>query len=544
MAFLLAQGGSTLYKIDMSTGTATALTLPTGVTLSTTRKPKFAVLNQWVAMVNSPSVNLVVDPEGVVRVMVPRAPTHGPSVVAGSSTGLTGAYQYKDSFVVLNSDGELLMESALSPPSTSVTFANTDASLTDIEPSLDNITARRMYRTLAGATAYFHIMDVDGNVGEALIENNADATVTLLPALSDTLVSPPGTMPGSRLKNIVEWKSRLWAIADEPGTQDTVYCTETNKVYAWPNSLVAYPTGQDGKGVVAFAVRKNQLGLLKRSGLWQISGTSGTTGIAITNVSVQQIAFDKAGSLSPDTTVTINDRVYYLGRDGVYEWGDSGVVNISNDTVAPWFKTDTYFNRTRFVNAFARYNEARNSYELHLAALGSSTEDRWVSFNLDTRKWYGPHKTALFTPTHAAGMVDGDGLPVTFVGGSDGIIYTGNSTLSRDGAATAIDMDCLGPVHSLDAPDIEHYWGQMSMLTKVEAAGTLTITPATGRLDTNGAVTPTQSTIAHTLTTGRELLRRLGDGPLLQLRFQQATVNVNATLYGFEINPVFENGRR
>ena len=51
MAFLLTQAGSTLYKVNLSSGTATALTLPTGVTLSTTRKPKFALLNQWVAMV-------------------------------------------------------------------------------------------------------------------------------------------------------------------------------------------------------------------------------------------------------------------------------------------------------------------------------------------------------------------------------------------------------------------------------------------------------------------------------------------------------------
>lgn len=539
MAFLIAQGGASLYKINLSTGVATTLTLPSGVTLSTTRKPRFAVLNQWVAMVNSPTQNLVIDPEGTVRVMVPRAPTHPPTVVAGSSTGLSGGYKYRYSFVVLDSDGNLLQESPLSPVSTTATLAATDASLTDIMPSLDTVSARRIYRTLSNGALFFHLLDVEGNVGEALIDNAPDATLTLLPALSDTLVSPPGTLPGSRFKLITEWKSRLWGISDDPDLLDRVFGSETNKVYAWPNSVVAYPVGEDGQGLTGFAVRKNQLGLIKRSGLWQISGSAGSTGIAFANISVQQIAFGKAGSLSPDTSLTVNDRAYYLGRDGVYEWSDNGVMNISNEQVAPWFQTDTYFNRTRFSNAFARYNELRNSYELHLAAAGSSVEDRWVSFNLTTRRWYGPHKTGQLTPTHAAGLVDGDGLPISLVGGADGVVYLANSTLARDGAATAIDFDCTGPWHHADAPDIEHFWGQLSVLSRIESGGTLTVTPTVGRLGASA-----QATISHDLTTGREILRRLGDGALMQLRFQQATVNRGVSLFGYEVAPVFENGRR
>jgi hypothetical protein len=496
MAYLIAQGGSSLYKVDLSTGTATALTLPTGVTLSTTRKPRFAVLNQWVVMVNSPSRNLVIDPEGTVRVLVPRAPTHPPSVVAGSSTGLTGAYQYKYSYVVLNSDGELLMESPLSPASVSLTLANTDASLTDIAPSLDSVSARRIYRTLAGGTEYFHIADVDGNVGEAFLDNVPDATVELLPALSDTLITPPGTLPGSRFKLVTEWKSRLWGVSDDPSLIDTVYATETNKVYAWPNQAIVFPVGEDKQGINGFAVRKNQLGLLKRTGLWIISGSAGSSGISVANIAVQQVAPKKAGSLSPDTIVTINDVVYYLGRDGVYEWrGDNVVESITDSSVAPWFKTDDYFQRSRFPNAFARYNEERNSYDLHLAAVGSSVEDRWVSFSLTTRKWYGPHKTAAFTPTHAAEIVDDNGLPVSVVGGSDGVIYKANQTTFHDGTSSAIALDVIDGWRHGDAPDIEHHWGQLSVQTKIESGGTLTITPKVGGLNATA-----QAAISHDLT--------------------------------------------
>ena len=539
MAFLLTQGSSTLYKMDLSTGTATALTLPTGVTLSTTRKPKFALLNQWVAMVNSPTKNLLIDPEGTVSVLVPQAPLHGPSMVAGASTGLTGAYLYKISFMVKNSDGDILLESPLSPASASTTLANQNASLTDIATSPDSIvTTRRLYRTLSGGTAYFHLFDIEDNTTTALIENVADATVALLTAAGSSLVSPPGTLPGIRLKNIIEWRSRFWAVADEPSLVDYIYVTDTNKVYAWPTRLVTPPTGQDEKGIIGFGRRKNQLGFVKRLGVWMVSAPANSTGISTSSMSVTQIGTEEQGGVAEDTILTVGDDVYYLGTQGVFEWSDRGIASITDDSVKPWFSTDTYFNRSRFPNAFARYNRVTNSYELHLANAGDSTENRWVSFNRNTRKWYGPHKTGALTPTHAGHLLDANGLPMTLVGGSDGVIYTGNSANKRDGAATAIDMDCQGPWHIGAGPDNFHTWQQLTMLTKIEAAGTLEITPYTGWLDASAG-----TAISHDQTLGRELLRRLGNGRLARLRIRKNTVNQSATIYGYEL-PFFSNGRR
>lgn len=541
MAYLITQGGSTLYKMDLTTGTATALTLPTGVTLDPLKKPHFAVLNQWVVMVNSPTRNLAIDPEGTVRVLVPLPPDHAPYAVAGSGTGLTGAYQVQVSYVVLSTDGELLMESPLSPPSIAVTLANNDLSLSKIPISTDVITARRIYRTLSGGTVYYQLLDLMGNINTVVLNNTSDALVGLLPLEISTLTSPPGTVPGIRFKNIIEWKSRLWAFSDEPALIDTVFISETNKIYAWPNAVVAYPTGQDTKGIIGFASRRNQLGILKRNGLWQISSSSGSTGVSINNVTVSQIAFGKAGSLSPDSIVTVNDRVYWLGTDGVYEWGDEGVTSISNDTVAPWFKSDTYFNRGRFENAFGKYNELKHQYELHLAAVGSSTEDRWIAFNLINRKWYGPHKTAAFTPSHAANLLDGNGLPVALVGGTNGIVYVANSTAYRDGPVltpSAIDMNVITPMNFANAPDIDHFWGELSTLTKVEGAGILSIYPTLGRLNS-----PVGPTIPIDLTRGRQRNRIVGTGAGMKLEFQQADVNQGCTIYGFEV-PWFELGRR
>lgn len=541
MGFLLVQGGASLYKVDPSTGTATALTLPTGVTLSTTRKPKFAILNQFVAMVNSPSKNLIIDPEGVVRVMCPRPPTAAPLLASGGAGAVTGSVSLRCSFVVLGTDGSLITESPLSPPNVATTLSANSLAITRAPISFDSISARRLYRNLAGGSVFYRFLDIDGNVGTTASSNLSDAGLTLIPSNGSELVAPPGTLNTTRLRNIVSWKSRFWAVGSDSTQVDTVVFTESNKVYAWPNSIPAYPTGQNTEGIVAFAPRRDQLGVLKRDGLWQITGSaSGSTGISTSSVSLVQIVYGKAGCIAPDSVVTINDRVYWLGNDGVWEWGPDGVKNISNETVKPWFDKDsTYFNASRFPNAFAKFNEARNCYSLHLAANGSSVEDRWVDFNLTSRKWYGPHKTTAFTPSHAASGLDANGLPLTLVGGTDGVVYVANQATFRDGAATLIDLDCIGPFHSANAPDMDHHWGELSVLSKVESGGTLSVVPKVGRLNSSA-----QTAISHDLTKGREVLRILGDGPLCQLRFQQATLNQGATIYGYEIDNVFENGKK
>jgi hypothetical protein len=127
---------------------------------------------------------------------------------------------------------------------------------------------------------------------------------------------------------------------------------------------------------------------------------------------------------------------------------------------------------------------------------------------------------------------------MTLVGGSDGVIYAGNSSSTRDGAATAIDMDCHGKFHYGNDPDFMHVWLQPTILSKIEAAGTMTITPYVGELNASAG-----TALTHTLTTGREKLARLGVGRLAQLRFRKNTVNQSATIYGY-ILPWLTRGRR
>jgi hypothetical protein len=319
---------------------------------------------------------------------------------------------------------------------------------------------------------------------------------------------------------------------------DRVRYTEDSQLHTWANSLIARPTGQEAVGINGFAPRRDQLGILKRNGLWQITGDSNA------NFRVVQIQVGadpgsgKGGCLGADTICVINDRAYWLGRDGVYEWGPEGVRCISDDAVRPWFTTDTYFNRSRFQFAFGKYNELRDQYEIHLANANDSTENRWIAFNLRTRKWYGPNLTAALTPTHAAAVVSETGLPNAVIGGADGIIYTQNSATYHDGTDSVIDFDVHGRFHHGDAPDVTHMWLRPSIHSKVETAGALEVIPYVGALAASAGTTK-----SHTLTTGREVLTHLGAGRLMKLRFRQNTVDVGVSVFGYEV-PFFEIGRR
>lgn len=531
--FYLAQKGTSLYKIKTD-GTETALTLPSGVTLSSTRRPRFAILGRNIVVVNSPSRNLVVSPDGAVRPMVYRGPGSSPIVAAGSGTGLTGAYKVWVSFRVRDtSTGKLLSESPLSPASASVTLTNQNLAVTGIPISSDSeVNARAVYRSAAGGTEPFEWAEIDGNVATSFTGDESDATLALLPE-DPAIGIPPGTVEGFRLELITAWKNRLWAKSNDPSKVDYVLFSEEEKHYHWKTSsfLPIKPVGQDEAGITAFIARRDELGVGKRDMLAKISGVSESDfEVVVVHVG--------AGPVSQESCVVVNDVGYFLGETGVYAWSAEGVKRISEERVHAWFNTDTYFNRAQFENAIACYDPRFHAYVLGLAAAGSSNIDRWVMYTINDGRWWGPHKTGEFTPTAMQTLEDASDIAMPVFGASDGKLYKPNYGVFSDGSSTAIDLDVDTKFFSGDAPDIDHYWGQLSILSKIQGSGTLTITPKVGWLNSSAG-----TAISHDMTKGRERLRRLGVGKLAQLNLRQNTAGVGAQVFGMEL-PFHELGRR
>lgn len=531
MAYYVVVAGSTLYKMT-SAGVATALTLPTDITLSATRAARMAVLGRNVVVVNTGLRNLFVDPDLTVRPLSLTAPISPCVLAAGASGSLTGAYLAKYTYVVKDPrTGAVIVESPLSPASLSVTVASKLLAVTGIGICPDaSCTHRQLYRTTNGGSSYFPWLLIDGNVNTAATDGISDAGLQLFTAETD-LGSPPGAQVGTYMTLIASWKNRLWGVGDID--IDTILFSGDGLIYGWPtdNSFDVAPVGVDIYGITGLIPRRDEFGIAKRNILWKIVGTNPD------DFQLVKVVEGK-GCYATDSVVVVRDVGYFLGEDGVYAWGPDGVQSVSDERVRGWFATDTYFARSQFPNAFAKYNAKYHTYELHLAAAGSTNIDRWVSYDIARKEWFGPHKTTAFTPTAGGQIVDTNNLTVPVLCGSDGYIRTQNaSAFSDDGSA--ITLSLIGKSHTGDAPDLTKLFGELSLISKAESgSGSLTIGVA------NGAVGATvQKTYTADLTKGRQRFGVLGKGRAVRLDFTEATLNQGCQLEGYEI-PFGVLGRR
>lgn len=535
--FYLAHAGSAL-KLIKSDGTVVTLTLPTGVVLDDGFRARTAVLGQHVVICNAPTENLWLNTDdNALRKLSSPPPEAAPTLAAGAATGLTGVYNVKVSFAIKNADGDILRESPLSPQGIPVTLANQRLALSNIPLSIDtDVNCRRIYRTAAGGTVYFLAYDIEDNYTTSFDEALDDDSLSRLPA-DPELGNPAGTIPGEKIALICAWKDRLWAVAKRFDVRDHVIFTDANKFYAWPveNDFPAYPVGEDIFGVTGFLPRRDALGVLKRNRLMKIVGSS-------TDDFEMIIVVEEQGCIAPESCVVIRDAGYFLAKDGVYKWDDSGVICISRKNVDPWFTSDDFFNRQYFPQAIGGYNPILNTYELGLMSAGSTERDVWVSYQIDKDEWLGPHFTNAFVPTARALLVSDENELRPTIGGQDGYLYLenqdGNKDVSGGGINSAISAALETKWHSKGAPNSTHLWGQLSVLNRIETSGTMRIIPYVGRLDATA-----QSAISLNLTKGRSRLRRLGPGPLCKLRFEQSAIGERFLLYGYEL-PAFELGVR
>ena len=380
-----------------------------------------------------------------------------------------------------------------------------------------------MYRTSAGGTTYFPWIDVDGNTQtQSVSDDQTDASLSLVAA--PTL----GTCPNLGL--VANWRGRLWGV--DRADVDYARFSEAGLMYAWPNtnSILVGRAGSDGRGITAFLARRDALGIGRRDSLHQITGTSSSDFRSV-------VLSENCGVESQETVVVYKDIAYFLAKDGVYQWSAEGIKCISDGKVRSWFMTDTYFNRARFQYAFAGIDPVTNTYRLFLAAAGSSSEDRWVEYDLGSGTWWGPHKTDAFTCVSAGTTTDTSDRAIPLIGSTSGFLWKDQSTPTYD-TATAIDFDVTTARHSGDSPDIEKLWGQPTFLGIAQSSGSLTITPSLGEL--NASI---DTSFTYNLAKNRERLRRLGIGKHLQFRLRENTAGQDVILTGYEV-PMHEVGRR
>lgn len=529
MPFSLLHAGTSLQKLSPS-GVLATLTLPSGVTMVDTRRARFAILKSEIVVTNAVSQNIVVRPTDLVtRVLNIAGPATVPTVASGGAGDVTGVYRYKVSFAILLGT-EVLTESPLSDSTEPFTAASNDIDLSSIPTSgTSGVNARRLYRTTTGGADYYLLTTIDDNTTTTYTDNTTDYDLALLP-FADDLGNAPGVDGTDRLRLITSWKDRLWgASVLDP---DNLRFTENRVSHAWAaaNFLAIQPVGYDAIGITAIVPRRDDLVIGKRRSVSMVRGDSPS------NFQIIRI-FEGPGPVSTDACLTIRDVTYYLGEDGIYEIRGGTVRLISRDHVHPWFTTDTYFNRARFDDSWMQFDPLTDEIEIHIPAAGSSNVDRWINYNIARGTWRGPSETAAFTETMGALLDNSSDVQVPALGSSAGFIYL-RDTAATDDDATAIDFDVTLNANPLDTPDIEKYFGELAIVSDVESAGTLTITPTVGGLGASAG-----TAISHSLTTGRQRLRRLGTGRYFKLRLRNNESAQRVNVHGLEL-PYHELGRR
>lgn len=524
MPFTLVQAGTTLYSVNTDGG-RTALTLPSGVTLSDQRVPRFARFNRYALLFNTPTVPLSIDSSGVVRVLTPKTPGGAPVLSAQNGGTLTGTYTARYTYRVLDASGNLISESDYSPISNSQAVTSQFLRADNVTTSSEDITERRLYRTTTLGATYFPWLSLDGNVNTSIVGDDPDS------ALGTVAAPSRGAAPDLTLG--VEWKARVWGV--DRKDIDNLRYTEANTMYAWAtaNSIPIPRIGQDSYGITALIPRRNALGIGRLKGLSQITGTLPANFAPIG-------LKEECGVMTQESVVVYNDSAYFLWRDGVYRWNDDGVVCVSDaGNVRSWFATDTFFNRAMFQRAFAVLDVDASSYILFLASAGSTKIDRWVSYDFSTGSWWGPHKTDAFNPSSAFLVRGSNAQPYNMVGCREGYLSLDTDTKS-DWGILPIPVDAIGRDHNANEPDLEKVWGQMTMHGPKQAAGSLIITPSVGDVDNLAATAP----LSYDMTKGRQHIQgNVGFGQIARLRFQHQTINQDVLVYGYEL-PFTIVGRR
>ena len=521
MAFTVIQVGTGLQLLDTD-GNLSPLSIPSGVTLRNDVPPRWATYNGYVVLVNTPSTPLTIDAYGAVRPLCPQAPAVAPTVAAGSSGTLSGTYSgIRYTYLIKDLIGNVIAESDFSPASNSVTITNQKLSVTGVSTSNEpGVNARRLYRPTTDGSTLFAWLDIDGNTITSVEDDLSDAGLSLVAA--PELGGPPV------LTHIKEWRNLLWGASAE--SRDTLYYTQPGIQYAWTESLQVPGSGRDQFGIRALMPRREALGVGRRDIIWQVTGESADD-FRLVKLS------ENCGVESQESMCVYRDTIFWLWKDGVYQWNSDGIQNITDSKVGSWFNKDDDFNRGMFQNAFGIIDPQKLRYRLYLASAGSTEIDRWVEYDMATQQWWGPHKTDAFSPTSAFILSDADDKVQTAVGSDTGFVWE-ETEAAVDDLSTPIEVDLDTRFFDAGMPDLEKYWGELSVVGAVQSAGELTITPKTGYLDAEE-----QAPIAYDMTKGRQRLRRLGNGKLMQLNFHHDKANEAIELYGFMV-PYHVIGRR
>lgn len=315
----------------------------------------FSTLNDYAFIVNGVDPNLKYDGTNVYALGVP-APVAAPAVAVGAAGVLTGAYQY--AYTWENLDGEESNPSAISAV---VNPAAQQVNLTGITVApapaigVQQIVARRIYRTEAGGATLFFVARIADNVTTIYTDNLPDDQLGIELEFDNDI--PP-------ILSIIEThKDRLFGV--DPLFPSNLLFSKLYRHDQWP-ILFSIPVGlDDGDVITAVVSFFDQLVIFKRKSIYVLSGDNEL------NFVLQKAQTDsRIGALNNRVPAVIGNRIYFLSERGVYSF-DGLRIQYESVKIEPFFDVERPFSQITFNWAFENIalginykNAAKNWYVL------------------------------------------------------------------------------------------------------------------------------------------------------------------------------------
>ena len=242
------------------------------------------------------------------------APTPAPSVASGASGVLTGAYQYKISYV-----NSASVEGDVGSATASFTAASATIALTSIPvaPTSHGVASRRIYRTEAGGTTFKRVYEIADNTTTTYTDTTADA------GLGITAPTDNGEPP--KYSTICYHADRLFC--NDTANPSFLWYSEIGEPMTFPSTNFIRVGDATGDIIRALSVYNNSVLVFCDNSIWLIYMPDSDD----SNWSVIRIK-GQYGSRSAHAPVFYNNKVLFpaLQNDKFV-----GFAAVSGDSVAP-----------------------------------------------------------------------------------------------------------------------------------------------------------------------------------------------------------------
>ncbi|MCL6479072.1 MAG: hypothetical protein K6T65_11770 [Peptococcaceae bacterium] len=240
--------------------------------------------------------------------------------------------------------------------------------------------------------------------GKTLISSQADGMTSYNGSTVSIIAAAP------RANYITNHANRVYATGIQGRGKDVDFCALGNEG-DWSSTgeagagsiTVEAPSGENNTGIAALT--GGRVVIFKSTSFHELFGT-GPTNYEIID------RYYGIGCMAHDTIRTIRGFLYWLGLDGVYRWGGSGVPVKISDPIRDYIPEI-------FVGGLVYTHVAGTDGRFYFISLGN---DIMFAYDTDTGKWWGPLEYGLGS-VYTFGRLTGTGDKGLYIGVDTGGTY-------------------------------------------------------------------------------------------------------------------------